>query len=205
MRRVTSKAWSWTVRSNKRDEVLLAARNVFAARGYAGASMRTIAADAGVTAMALYNYAPNKAALFELVWKESVETLYAGFTKAIVGKESLAEELDAVFDYAYDALLDDPEGLLFTSRLLVERSHPDLAHIDLHTAPYAEVFSVITARAVSRRELPRRELASFVGFVTTLLWGFMSIATLDPDALKISVSASKAAVARFLHDAATVA
>jgi AcrR family transcriptional regulator len=202
---VTSKAWSWTVSANKRDEVLLAARDVFAARGYSGASMRTIAAEAGVTAMALYNYAPSKAALFELVWQESVEGLYAGFAKAIVGKDSLAAELDAVFDHAGTALLDDPAGLLFTSRLLVERSHPDLAHISLHTAPYAEFFSTITARAVSRRELPRRELASFVGFVTTLLWGFMSIATLDPDSLKVSVSASKAAVARFLHDAQSVA
>lgn len=178
--------------------MLLAARNAFAARGYSGASMRAIAADAGVTAMALYNYVPSKAALFELVWGESVEALYAGFGAAIVGKASLAEEIEAVFDHAYKAMLDDPAGLLFTSRLLVERGHPDLAHIDLHAAPYAEFFRDITERAVARRELARAQQVSFVGFVTTLLWGFMSIATLDRAALKVSVHASKAAVARYL-------
>jgi AcrR family transcriptional regulator len=182
-----------------RARVLLAARNAFAARGYSGASMRAIAADAGVTAMALYNYASSKAELFELVWSESVEALYAGFGDAIVGETSLAHEINAVFDHAYRALVDDPEGLLFTSRLLVERSHPDLAHIDLHTAPYAEFFGDLTARAVARRELPRHQQVAFVGFVTTLLWGFLSIAALDRDALKVSVDASKVAVANFLR------
>lgn len=195
----TSRAWSWTVRSNKRDEVLLAARNVFAARGYSGASMRLIAAEAGVTAMALYNYAPNKAGLFELVWKESVDSLYAGFGEAIIGKDSLLEEINAIFDYAYDAFTEDPEGLLFTSRLLVEREHPDLAHIDLHTEPFAEFFAAVTSRAVARRELSRSDLGTFVVFVTTLLWGFSPIATLDRESLPLSVAAAKAAVARFLH------
>jgi AcrR family transcriptional regulator len=160
--------------------------------------MRVIAADAGVTAMALYNYASSKAELFELVWSESVDALYAGFGDAIVGETSLAQEINAVFDHAYAVMRDDPEGVLFTSRLLVERSHPDLAHIDLHPAPYADFFTGITERAVRRRELRRNEQVTFVGFVTTLLWGFLSLAALDPDALKISVDASKAAVARFV-------
>ena len=161
--------------------------------------MRLIAAEAGVTAMALYNYAPSKAALFELVWGESVENLYAGFAKAIVGRTSLVDEIDAVFDFAHRALLEDPAGVRFTSRLLVERAHPDLAHIDLHAAPYAQFFGDLTERAVARRELKRPQQVAFVGFVTTLLWGFISIATLEPAALKVSVDASKAAVARFLR------
>lgn len=179
--------------------MLLAARDAFAARGYSGASMRTIAADAGVTAMALYHYAPSKAALFERVWGDSVEALYAGFSTAVAGAPSLAREIDAVFDHAREALLHDPQGLLFTARLLVERSHPDLAHIDLRPAPYAEFFRDMTARAVARDELRPAQQVAFVGFVTTLLWGFLSIATLDPAALRVSVDASKAAVARFLR------
>lgn len=178
--------------------MLLAARNVFAARGYAGASMRTIAADAGVTAMALYNYAPSKAALFELVWGESVEALYSGFNKAIAGKATLRDEIDAVFDQMYEALHADPDGLTFTSRLLIERDHPDLAHLDLHAAPYAEFFRDVTERAVKRGELPRREQVEFVAFVTTLLWGFLSIASLDAAAFKYSVAAAKSAVGRYL-------
>jgi len=161
--------------------------------------MRAIAADAGVTAMALYNYAASKAALFELVWKESVESVYADFGDAIIGRTSLADQIAAVFDDAYGALRDDPEGSLFTARLPVERRHPDLAHIDLHTAPYTEFFARITQRAVARRELRAGDEATFVGFVTTLLWGFLSIAALDTDALKVSVDASKEAVAAYLR------
>jgi AcrR family transcriptional regulator len=187
-----------TERSNKREQVLVAARGVFAARGYSGASMRSIADDAGVTAMALYNYAPSKSALFELVWSESVDALYDGFDKAIVGKESLAEQIDAIFDHLCDALLEDPDGVLFTSRLLVERQHPELGHIDLHTSPYVDFFTRVTERAVARKELKRSEQATFAIFVTTLLWGFLSIAALDPDGFRVSVDAAKAGVARYL-------
>lgn len=188
-----------TERSNKREQVLLAARGVFAARGFSGASMRSIADDAGVTAMALYNYAPSKLALFELVWQESLEGLYSGFAKAIVGHDGIAAEINAVFDFAYEALVNDPDGVLFASRLLVESGHPELAHLNLSIEPYTAFFGGITERAVKAKELAPRDAETFVAFVTTQLWGFISIATFSTESLKLSVDSAKAAVERFLR------
>lgn len=179
--------------------MLLAARGVFAARGYSGASMRSIADDAGVTAMALYNYAPSKLALFEWVWQESLEALYGGFAKAIVGHDGIAAEISAVFDFAHDALVSDPDGVLFASRLLVESGHPELAHLTLDIAPYTSFFGGITERAVKAKELKAADAAAFVAFVTTQLWGFISIATFSSESLAVSVDAAKTAVRKFLQ------
>lgn len=54
--------------TNGRAEILRAARNIFAAKGYDGASIRDIAQEAGLSLSALYYYFPSKQdALFELI------------------------------------------------------------------------------------------------------------------------------------------
>jgi AcrR family transcriptional regulator len=49
--------------SSSREEILAAARRLFAERGYAGATMRAIAADAGVDAALVVHFFGNKATL----------------------------------------------------------------------------------------------------------------------------------------------
>jgi AcrR family transcriptional regulator len=51
--------------SNKRDAVLASALRCFAAQGLAGAGMRDIAREAGLTEGTLYHYFPSKDALIE--------------------------------------------------------------------------------------------------------------------------------------------
>lgn len=57
--------------SNKRDVVLAAAIDCFAARGLAGAGMRDIARAAGLTEGTLYHYFPSKEALIEEAFRWS--------------------------------------------------------------------------------------------------------------------------------------
>ncbi|HYF75495.1 MAG TPA: TetR/AcrR family transcriptional regulator [Symbiobacteriaceae bacterium] len=52
---------------DRRQEILEAALQVFAAKGYAAATNADIAREAGVTAAALYYYFPSKADLFKAV------------------------------------------------------------------------------------------------------------------------------------------
>jgi AcrR family transcriptional regulator len=49
---------------DKKDAILVAARRVFAARGFDGATLRSIAADAGVDAAMVRHYFGDKAGLF---------------------------------------------------------------------------------------------------------------------------------------------
>ena len=168
-----------------------AARTAFATQGYAGATIRTIAADAGLTAMAVYTYAPSKAALFQLVYEDGIQRIYAEFAEVVAGKRSVMEEVDAILDRGGDLLERDPDLLHFTIRVVMDHRHEDLRELHLQTEPYLEFYRQMADRAVQRKELPRREAARLIGFVTMLLWGITVAAALDPDNVKGAVQTAK--------------
>lgn len=60
---------------DRRQEILEAALQVFAAKGYTAATNADIAREAGVTAAALYYYFPSKADLFNAVLTERKSTI----------------------------------------------------------------------------------------------------------------------------------
>ena len=97
--------------------VVRAARAAFAAHGYGGASMRTIAAEVGVTAMALYNYVPSKAALLQLVFDQTMTEVYGSLSEAVAGRESMVGEVHAILERSGEILQQDPD-LLHFRRLL---------------------------------------------------------------------------------------
>lgn len=53
-----------------REKLVTAARNVFAAKGYQGATTRTIAEEAGMSEMTLFRYFPTKRELFKAVLEQ---------------------------------------------------------------------------------------------------------------------------------------
>lgn len=181
-----------------RARVLRAARAAFAAHGYAGASMRTIAADAGLTTMAVYTYAASKAALFQLVYEDGIGRIYAHYAAVVVGKGSLLEEVEAVLDLAGELLERDPDLLRFTVRVPMELRHRDLRGLDPLTEPYLEFFGQLADRAVRRGEVSRNERTRLIGFVTMLLWGITTAAAIEPGDVGLAVRTAKwAAEGRF--------
>lgn len=174
-----------------RCRVIRAARAAFASQGYAGASMRGIAADAGLTAMALYTYAPSKDALFRLVYEDGIARIYAEFASVVAGKETLLDEVHAILDRGGELLERDPDLLRFTMRVAMDRAHQDLRDIQLLTGPYLEFFQHLAERAVERGEVAPRDTLRMVSFVTMLLWGITTGAALDPANLHGAVETAK--------------
>jgi AcrR family transcriptional regulator len=86
-------------RQRRRDadtrELLDAAERIFSARGYAGASIRDIASEAGFSVGGVYLFFPGKeelfAAVLEAVWQE-----YLAVTRAALKRPSFAERLTAL-------------------------------------------------------------------------------------------------------------
>lgn len=174
-----------------RERVLRAARAVFASQGYAGASMRRIAADAGLTAMALYTYAPSKAELFRLVYEDGIARIYADFAAVVAGRSSLVEEVGALLDRGGELLDEDPDLLRFTIRVVIDRDHEDLAGLDLLTEPYLAFFEDLVRRAVRRGDVERSETVRLVELVTMLLWGITTAAALEPSKVGAAVEVAK--------------
>lgn len=68
------------VRAQRQEEVrarvLAAARDLFAAEGVAGLSIRAIAARAGMPTMTLYSYFPGKMGIIRALWSEAFAPLF---------------------------------------------------------------------------------------------------------------------------------
>ena len=71
----------------------------FAARGFDGTTVGTIAARAGVNKERLYSYFGDKKALWELVLATELERLAAGVHLTGVGLDDIGEFAGATFDY----------------------------------------------------------------------------------------------------------
>jgi AcrR family transcriptional regulator len=175
--------------------VVRAARATFAEHGYGGASMRTIAADVGVTAMALYNYAPSKAALLQLVFDETMTEVYGSLSEAVAGQESLVGEVHAVLERSGEILRDEPDLLHFLIRVILDRQQDELSGLELLAPPVTAFFDGLVGRAVSRQELAPRDGPRLATFVTMLLWGIIALAAADPASISHAVETAKWAAA----------
>jgi AcrR family transcriptional regulator len=107
--------------------VLVAARALFAARGYAATTTRAIAEAAGLTHTAIYNHFGSKAQLFTAVFVDVQDLLIA----ELVGARRAASDEPLLPRVLLDALESlraaDPTYVEFLASMYVEvRRHPDL-------------------------------------------------------------------------------
>ena len=70
------------MREASRRRIVSAALKLFAARGYAGTSIRMIASSAGISVGLFYNYFPTKADLLGALFEESMRDVQASFASA---------------------------------------------------------------------------------------------------------------------------
>lgn len=91
-----------------RARILAAAEQLFARRGFDAASMRELAAAAGVQAATLYHYFPSKEALLREIFRGFYDELagfYAAFDEQLAADATLREAL-AAFLRAHRAFLE---------------------------------------------------------------------------------------------------
>jgi len=70
------------MRAASRRRILKAALRLFASHGYAGTSIRMIAASAGISVGLLYNYFPSKADVLTALFEQSMVDVRASFARA---------------------------------------------------------------------------------------------------------------------------
>jgi AcrR family transcriptional regulator len=171
--------------------VLDVARAEFAEKGYSAATMRSIAAAAGATAMTLYTYAPSKAALFVAAWEDSIDQIYADYEQVVAGRGSLVEEIDALLDRSRDLLRERPEHIRLVLRVLLDHEHPELAGADLQPRAALDFYAHLADRAVNRGEITARDRERVTTSIVTLLWGMTTLTAVDPDHLDTIVDSAK--------------
>lgn len=138
-------------RSSRSHEAILAAAEAVAAeRGYGGASIEEIAAQAGVGKQTIYRWWPNKAALFIEVYGQLVP---AGLVAEDTG--SLAGDLRALLGRLSTLYVETPAGPILSGLVAEAQSDPALRDQlrDGYVAPRRAIVATILDRAVARGEI----------------------------------------------------
>ncbi len=97
-------------RGNEQDQQALrraaldAAMQLFQEQGLQGVTMRVVAAQVGVSAMALYRYFPNKAGLLHGLWEFTVSDLYSALApvaadNTVSARQRLRQAIDLFLGY----------------------------------------------------------------------------------------------------------
>lgn len=175
----------WRRRKDARPgEIVAAALEVFAEKGFAAARLDDIAARAGVSKGALYLYFETKQDLFEAVVRDAV-------SPNIAVVEAAAASNDLPFAMVSRMLLARAADLLSTSAvgpvakmvIAESRNFPDLARV-WHDEVVSRVLGIITgliARAQARGEIrpgnPRFHALALIG---PLLMGALWREVLEP-------------------------
>jgi AcrR family transcriptional regulator len=97
--------------ASARDALLRAAATHFSRYGYAGASTRSIVADAGTTAPVLYHHFGNKTGLYIAAAAAALEHVLGAFIAAVANRNSLADRVSA----------------LLAAVVALRREHPNVA------------------------------------------------------------------------------
>lgn len=88
-------------KARTRQKVLEAAKSLFMQRGYEGATMRDIAAEAGLSTGALFANFTDKADLFNEVILADFETQHDKITEALAGAKSVKDKILAMMSAGY--------------------------------------------------------------------------------------------------------
>lgn len=101
-----------------RDTLEKAALHRFLAHGIAGASMRDIVKDAGISLGAVYNHYKSKDDMALALFTRSWSALAAEVLERARAEVGLHAQLNAMISYLFEAYDDDPDrvGFVFTAR-----------------------------------------------------------------------------------------
>ena len=102
----------------RREELLAAAAKVFSARGYEGASLREICADAGILPGSMYHHFRSKEDLFVSVHAEGFRHLNEMVDRALEGKRDAWQRLEAAIGAHLGELVERSDVVAVTSASL---------------------------------------------------------------------------------------
>ncbi len=104
---------------NRRQQILEEATHLFAAKGFEGASMRTIARACGVTEAAIYRHFTSKIDLYEqVIIAKAVQHNIAGQLETFSSDCNIERMLQSIAEHILEVAQQDPELM----RLMVNNS-----------------------------------------------------------------------------------
>jgi len=133
-----------------RDALLRSGATHFSSFGYAGASTRSILADAGATAPALYHHFGNKTGLYIAAAAAAQQHVLETFKAATAQNQALADKVSALLTVATSLRREHPNVAKYLSVIQQDISrHPELDELSSYGAQFDEFWRSVADGACS--------------------------------------------------------
>ena len=118
---------------NTEEQIIAAAKEIFSAKGLAGARMQDIADEAGINKAMLHYYYRSKEKLFEIVFTEALDKLMHRMSNVINANLPLPEKIREIVKNYIEGLTENPHLPLFVLNELQQQ--PELLVKQFKTKP----------------------------------------------------------------------
>jgi len=167
----------------RREQVLTAAEDCFARRGYHGAGMAEISKTAGMSAGHIYNYFASKEAIIEAIIAKDMEELFSIFAQLEAAEGELVQ---VMLDGAKDGVLQhlDAGRSALQLEMLAEAARNDkFAYLlkQKDDIARARLRDILTSERSLIKDISTEEMDSRIGVIFTLFSGISIRRLLEPD------------------------
>lgn len=180
--------------ADTRRRILHSARVAFALKGYGESTNRSLAADVGVTAGAIYHYFGSKLDLYLAVHDDVQGLINARYEEALASPATFRAKLDAVLDTSHQLNDEDPTLAQFLGAVRVDmRRHPELAKaLKRAASERGRFFDRIVDDGVATGEIAPGDREAVSVLLTTLLVGLTDSVSNNNQRHQLAVDAIKA-------------
>jgi AcrR family transcriptional regulator len=143
-----------TPHSERRDQLLLVARTIFAERGFQSTTMDDIAKEAGFTKPILYQYFESKTELYREIVNQTAQKLLDSLREAVSQVESPRVKIEVAFRVYFEMVVSETDAF----RILFIHSHEgetrgDLRNVELGLVSFLEPLIAVRIKPDHRRQL----------------------------------------------------
>lgn len=138
----------------RREQLLLVARKVFAEKGFQATTMDDIAKEAGFTKPILYQYFDSKIELYREIVNETADQLLASLREAVSKVDSPREKIEVAFRVYFEMVVESTDAF----RILFIHSHEgetrgDLREFEAGLVSFLEPLIAVRIKPDHRRQL----------------------------------------------------
>jgi AcrR family transcriptional regulator len=143
-----------TPQAERRDQLLLVARAIFAERGFQATTMDDIAKEAGFTKPILYQYFESKTELYREIVNQTAQKLMNSLRTAVDEVESPRAKIEVAFRVYFEMVVSETDAF----RILFIHSHEgetrgDLRAVELGWVSFLEPLIAVRIKPDHRRQL----------------------------------------------------
>jgi AcrR family transcriptional regulator len=156
--------------AERREQLLLVARGIFAERGFQSTTMDDIAKEAGFTKPILYQYFESKTDLYREIVAETAKKLLTSLDAAVSSVESPRTKIEVAFRVYFEMVVSETDAF----RVLFIHSHEgetaaELRNLEFGLIAFLEPYIDISISDDHRRQLAAGVVGIAEGAATTWL------------------------------------